>query len=423
MKLKIFFTLLVFLLASEKISFAQNIESITVNLNDKQSCRNYISVVCEETVKLLSQKELPPAPNYNLLCEAVERLSGGKNIVLLDDAGYPSIMVKINQFCDFNENVHPMFKVLGKTYPCVYIGKYESSVYHGRAYSLPNVDPATMMNIAQARELCKTKGRGWHVTTNIEYAGISYICYVQNFYPHGNTNTDINENFYKNENGRITLEKRNDNGKILIRRTATGSGPVIWAHDGTENGIYDLNGNIWETADGVRMVKGELQLIPDNNAALYECWEDWCAVAENGKLTKIGASKTWKFDSTKSDSESTFHHSEGAIPFLSLTRENSLYEPEDTNKNFGFGTCKFSEVTSTKKVPALLKIHMLFPSKLEDFTDSRIWLRNYGTRRILRGGMWGHSTGIFGYSFAATWEDTSPGMGFRLSYIDLSEEV
>lgn len=415
--------LFLFLLISCGKTSAQNISEIPVNLEDKESCKKYIDLVCAETVKLLQQDFLFPSPNYDLLKKAVEKFSDGKNTVILDGAGYPSIMVKINQFADFNENIHPMFKVRGKNYRCVYVGKYESSIYHGRAYSLPNVDPATMVNIEKARELCKMKGRGWHVTTNIEYAGISYICHVQNFYPHGNANTDISENFYPNEKGVVTLEKRNDDGKILIRRMATGSGPAIWAHDGTESGIYDLNGNVWEIAEGVRLQKGELQLISDNNAALYECLEDWRAISENGKLIKIGASKSWKLDSTKTDSESTFHRSEGANLLLSLTRKNSLYTPEETDKDFGFGTCKFSDLTSTKKIPAVLKIHALFPSQMEDFTESIIWVRNYGTRRIMRGGMWGHSTGLFGYSFAAAWDDVSPGMGFRISYIDFEGEI
>ena len=192
-----------------------------------------------------------------------------------------------------------------------------------------------MVNISQARELCKNKERGWHVTTNIEYAGISYLCALQNFYPHGNANTDIDENFYPNESGRITFEKRNDAGRILIRRMATGSGPEIWAHDGTENGIYDLNGNIWETAEGVRLVNGEIQIIPDNNAALFENWNDWHAVTSRGKLTKKFSANTWKFDSTKSDSEKVFKKIEGAIPFLSLTRQNSMHAPEEINKNYG----------------------------------------------------------------------------------------
>ena len=69
MRFKIFFTAIFFILAAAKISFAQNIAEIAVNLDDKESCRKYIAEVCAETVNLLSQDELPPAPNYNNLRE------------------------------------------------------------------------------------------------------------------------------------------------------------------------------------------------------------------------------------------------------------------------------------------------------------------------------------------------------------------
>ena len=47
----------------------------------------------------------------------------------------------------------------------------------------------------------------------------------------------------------------------------TGTGPVSWSHDGTLEGIWDLNGNIWEWMGGLRTVKGEVQVLANNNAA------------------------------------------------------------------------------------------------------------------------------------------------------------
>lgn len=79
MKLKKFFAIIILVLAVGKISFAHGIENISVNLNDKDSCKKYISAVCAETVKLLSEENLPTAPDYDLLCRAVEKNSGGKN--------------------------------------------------------------------------------------------------------------------------------------------------------------------------------------------------------------------------------------------------------------------------------------------------------------------------------------------------------
>lgn len=52
-----------------------------INLDDKDSCKNYIAAVCSETVKLLSEENLPPAPDYDLLCRAVEKFSAAQKII------------------------------------------------------------------------------------------------------------------------------------------------------------------------------------------------------------------------------------------------------------------------------------------------------------------------------------------------------
>jgi hypothetical protein len=41
-----------------------------------------------------------------------------------------------------------------------------------------------------------------------------------------------------------------------------------WSHDGTEDGIYDLAGSVWRWVSGLRVLDGEVQIIPDNDAAL-----------------------------------------------------------------------------------------------------------------------------------------------------------
>lgn len=210
----------------------------------------------------------------------------------------------------------------------------------------------------------------------------------------------------------------------MIRKTATGSGPVTWAHDGTEHGIYDLNGNVWEMAEGIRLINGEIQVLRDNDGVLPECWNDWKAIDKRGKLVKVGSKNTWKFDSTKGDSLNKFQLIEGANSFLSLQRKISMYPPEDTNRNFGYVTCKFKDLRSDKnlKVPAILRLHSVFPfDDKKILPDDVLWIRNYGTRRVMKGGIWGYSAGMFGASFAGAWNDSSPGMGFRSAFIDLGE--
>lgn len=42
---------------------------------------------------------------------------------------------------------------------------------------------------------------------------------------------------------------------------------MTWSDTGAMDGVWDLNGNVWEWIRGVRLVCGELQVIPYNNAA------------------------------------------------------------------------------------------------------------------------------------------------------------
>ena len=64
----------------------------------------------------------------------------------------------------------------------------------------------------------------------------------------------------------------------------------------------------------------------DNDGVLPECRNDWKDVDKRGRLVKFGGKNTWKFDSTKGDSENKFRLIEGAIPFLSLQRKISIVE-------------------------------------------------------------------------------------------------
>ena len=207
------------------------------------------------------------AANFDLTNLAVTGLAPG-NELLYDNAGMPSIMVKIPKMTykqlGMGEStaVHPAFIVNGTEVDAIYISKYLNIVQDGRAYSIGGVDPAAGMNFDQARQYCEAKGEGWHCMTRIEWGLILRWCIANGFLPKGNTSfgKHPSENVYK----AIPTYKDGDKG---TGRTATGTGPLTWYHDQTPSGIADLTGNIWEWSGGVRMVYGELQILANNNGA------------------------------------------------------------------------------------------------------------------------------------------------------------
>ena len=79
--------------------------------------------------------------NYDQFAAAVKEISGGKNIVLLDDLGLPSVYVPINKLKNSeiisggSENTHPAFSVDGVEKSRFLYSKYQNIIINGRAYS------------------------------------------------------------------------------------------------------------------------------------------------------------------------------------------------------------------------------------------------------------------------------------------------
>ena len=76
---------------------------------------------------------------FDTLRLSVEAKSGGKNTVILDDVGMPSIMVRVPKF-KISEVMpggpaewHPMFIVNGELRDVLYIGKYGACIENDRA--------------------------------------------------------------------------------------------------------------------------------------------------------------------------------------------------------------------------------------------------------------------------------------------------
>ena len=183
------------------------------------------------------------------------------NVVIFDDRGIPSIMVRFERPQDTAE-IPAMFRIGGKVADAIYISKYPNKVIGGRAYSLPMVDPTVNISFDEALQACRAKGKGWHLTTAVEWEYLLNESRQQDTLPHGNT--DWGNDYYN----RKEIGARNGCG---LGRTLTGSGPATWNHDHTVYGVSDMCGNVWEWLAGLRIVDGVLEYIPNNDAALGDC--------------------------------------------------------------------------------------------------------------------------------------------------------
>lgn len=205
--------------------------------------------------------------NFDLSALALKAVCPS-NEILYDDQGMPSVMVKIPKMTyaqlglGTSTATHPAFIVNGTEVDAIYISKYQNIRMNGRAYSLPGQNVAQNINLDNARAACEAKGAGWHLMTAVEWAAIALWCKNNGTMPYGNNNygKDSRESNYK------AIPDNTDSTHYALR-VKSGTGPLTWSHDRTPDGIWDLNGNVNEWLDGLRLVYGELQVLVNNNAA------------------------------------------------------------------------------------------------------------------------------------------------------------
>lgn len=178
-----------------------------------------------------------------------------KNEVIFDDRGIPDILVVYTP-----DELGLPATLKGKAVKEYAISKYPNTVIGGRPYSLPYQQPAVNINHDEAIRLCESKGPGWHLITNDEWAALAHQSRKNGTLPRGNT--DRGKSHSHPEETGVTFKDASGSYKTL-----TGSGPVTWNHDGTAEGVADMCGNIWEHVGGIRFVDGQVQVIPDNGAA------------------------------------------------------------------------------------------------------------------------------------------------------------
>ena len=133
-------------------------------------------------------------PNFDDFKLAIEAMSGGKNTILFDDRGMPSVMVpfpkmKMSDLIDGgSENIHPAFMVDSVEKDVMYVSKFQNIVLNDRAYSLPMRDPKVSLNFDQANTYCRNKGEGWGLMPYSLWCAIALWCRKNETMPRGNNN-------------------------------------------------------------------------------------------------------------------------------------------------------------------------------------------------------------------------------------------
>ena len=310
-------------------------------------------------------------------------ISFGRNDCIFDDQGNPSIMVRIPETrlnvldSSWGNALHPAFIVNNSAVSELWLGKYPAiTVGSGasqRAVVLRRRDPRAYVTFDQALTACKQKGAGWHLMTNAEWALILNWCKANGFWPRGN-------NSYGRDYSRTA-----EHGEIsyiysgtTVGRTATGTGPATWSHDGTPFGIFDLNGNVWEWVGGLRLVDGEIQILENNNAAdntkdQSAASAEWKAIMPDGSLVEPGTEGTLKYDATNVDGS-------GNIVLATSVVHQTSGDP--------YASTVFRNLTARDvAAPALLHQLGLFP-KDTNYGTGTVYMRNLGERLPWRGGNW-----------------------------------
>lgn len=360
--------------------------------------------------------------NYDLTDLAL-KMACPSNRLITDDKDFPGVYVdRAAQplsalLTGGDSSIHPAFSVNGVQKDRISIGKFQAMAHGNRAYSLPGEDPTVFITEDNSELYCRNKGTGHHLVTASEWAFLALLAKKRGTMPKGNNNygKDHAETAY------IALPTYKDTNGATCR-VATGTGPVTWSDTGDVTGIWDLNGNVWEWVSGMRLVYGELQVIPFNNAAspdvdTSETSTQWRAVkaAATGyaDLFIVPDGNGTTAGSVKLDFVAS--HWQWGTTITSLS---------DSNRYALFSATTSAGLSEFTKM--YLRAMAFLPEEGAtdaDYNGDGFWANNGAAERLpLRGGDgWGHDSraGVFALLLNGSRALSVWNVGFRAAFVNL----
>jgi hypothetical protein len=233
-------------------------------------------------------------------------------------------------------------------------------------------DPKVYIDFDTALAACRAKGAGWHLQSNALWAAIMGWCYANNTVPGGNTNYGAEYN---------AAHKK---GIRLISIPATGKpGELPPGAAGflvsrfTKDGIADLVGNVWEWVAGLRLVNGEIQIIPNGNCMKADCnmgasSTEWKAIMPDGTLVNPATAGTLKLDGASASAG---------------VRINTTIQYPTSGEGYFYQAFSGIAAASGVNIPQLLYGLGLAPITGVTYGNGTVYIRNHEAERLpFRGG-------------------------------------
>lgn len=338
------------------------------------------------------------------------------NKLITDDKGLPGVYVERAAqplsalVTGGDSSIHPAFLINGLQKNSICFGKFQAKAHGNRAYSLPGEDPTVYITMDASEQYCKNKGDGHHCVTAAEWAFLALLAKKMGTMPKGNNNYGKDAS----ETQCIAIPSYKDNNGTTCR-VAIGTGPLTWSDTGDLTGIWDLNGNVWEWVSGMRLVYGELQVIPYNNAADPGCDTG----PDSAQWRAINAAATGYSDLfvVPNGSGTTA----GSVK-LDFVTDHWQWAVTITSKSDSNRYALFSATTSTglsEFTKMYLRAMAFLPEEGAtdaDYNGDGFWANNGAAERHpLRGGSW-HDTsraGVFALNLMEPRTITNWNVGFR----------